>query len=256
MSPLRAVASNLSAWVKASHFTYVWRCRNSTLKAYTCHLVVLPRLRDVSTLPWGIYDHVLHRLQLTTSTAHADGLWRLSCFGLSDPRVDTSYWRDLTDYWAHTAGSASPAATCDAFKTFMRGSFQTTIQKVWRDKRADLARAEFRATNLESSYTQTQNNLYIYLFRRRLGMFTGTNLKSPINILSSLSPLERFTLCVRPGDCYYQKWKKNPKFWAITKTGTDGKSSNRVALVTARNSLTFCCVCGMRNHPNGTQMAK
>lgn len=136
LSPGAGSSSELLSWAEASNLTDVWRWRNPSRRAYTCHSAspktlssidlayagesVLPRVRDITILPRGISDHAPLALKLCVSYSPGENLWRLSRFWLDDSRISEPYRAEAAQYWRDLDHSVSLTTSWDTFKIFTR----------------------------------------------------------------------------------------------------------------------------------------
>lgn len=171
MSPTATSGPNLQAWEDAFQLVDVCWWQNPVLRAHNRHSAtyktfssigltfsggpILSRVRDATILLLGISDHAPLVLCLDTSVSPAEGLWRLSQFWLTNPRVDMPYRSELLDFWIRQDASVSLSVTWDTLKAFSRGSLQAIIRMVNMEMGAEIAAAEVSTSNLEATYMQT-----------------------------------------------------------------------------------------------------
>lgn len=114
-------------------------------------------MRDISILPRGISDHAPLLLTLELSTTLGVSQWRLSRFWVSDEMVDGHFREAIREYWKINPGSASTTMVWDTFKAYTRGSYQSIISRVRRERRADLEVAERKADLQEAHFLRTKD---------------------------------------------------------------------------------------------------
>lgn len=87
----------------------------------------------------------------------SERLWRLSRYWISDPIVEAKISKHINEFWLTNVGTAAVHSTWDAFKAYIRGSYQTSVSKSRHDASVTLAEAEAVAQSLESRYVLSQS---------------------------------------------------------------------------------------------------